>query len=151
MGKIQARHFDAVLDETFDNLYLEYDQPVTFFEHGIVGQTIFHAHLHIFPGTVDIKKRIIADFPDSEIQAIKDFSELRLLYKKRKEPYLLWSTPKNEILVCWNPPAKGEYLRTVTAESLKVPERASWRNMNPKLDKELIDQTMTRMFPFFNP
>jgi diadenosine tetraphosphate (Ap4A) HIT family hydrolase len=151
MGKIQTRHFEAVLDEAFDNLYLEYDQSVSFFEHGLVGQTIKHAHLHIFPATVNLKKRIVTDFPNSEIQVIKDFSQLRLEYKKRKTPYLLWSTPRGEMLACWNPPAPPEYLRIIVAEILGIPERASWRNMNPKLDKKLADETMSRLFPYFNP
>lgn len=150
MGQAQAYNLETTLDEILDNLWLEYDKPITFFEHGLVGQTVKHAHLHIFPGSVNIKKRITTDFPNSEIQAIKDFSELRLLYKKRKEPYLLWSTQKNETLVCWNPPAPPEYLRLITAEILKVPERASWRKMDPKLDQKLIDETMFRLFPYFN-
>lgn len=151
MNRSQINNFEAVLDETSDNLYHVYDNPVTFFEHGIVGQTVFHAHLHIFPGNVDIGKRITIDFPNFEIQTVKDFSELGLLYKKRKDPYLLWSSPKKELHVCWNPPAKGEYLRNATAEDLGVPERASWRNMDPTLDKKLINKTFDQLFPLFNP
>ena len=38
---------------------------VAFFEHGIVGQTVKHAHLHFIPEKLSITGRIKKDFPDS--------------------------------------------------------------------------------------
>ncbi len=39
--------------------------PVTVFEHGIVGQTVKHAHLHLLPTVIDLTPKIRADFPES--------------------------------------------------------------------------------------
>ena len=142
---------ENVLSQTMVFLEEEYQSGVTLFEHGIVGQTVKHAHLHLIPSKIKFHKSIVSDFPHSEIQSITSLTQLSNLYKKRQEPYLLWSTVNSNYQICWNPPAAPEYLRILSAQALGVPERASWRNMNPQLDKELIDQTITKMFPFFNP
>ncbi len=152
LGDLKAEEitiFENILSQTIVFLEEEYQNGVTLFEHGIVGQTVKHAHLHLIPSKIKFHKNIVSDFPHSEMQSISSFTQLSSLFKKRQEPYLLWSTSNNYYQICWNPPAVPEYLRTLSAQTLGVPERGSWRNMDPKLDKELIDQTMTRMFPFF--
>jgi diadenosine tetraphosphate (Ap4A) HIT family hydrolase len=128
----------------------EYQKPVTIFEHGIVGQTIKHAHLHFLPANIDLSHRIQSDFPESEIQTIKGFDELQQMYRTRQEPYLLWSTPSGQFSVCWSPPAQPQYLRIISAETLHVPERADWKKMDPELDKELINETICLLAPCFN-
>lgn len=151
LTKAQATHLDHLTNQVIFSLEDEYQQSITFFEHGIVGQTINHAHLHIFPAKVNLKDQILKDFPDSKIEAIEDFSEFRKRYRYSRFPYLLWSTPKNETLVCWNPPAKPEYLRLVAANLLNVPERGSWKNMDPKLDEKLANETKLKLAPIFVP
>lgn len=126
-----------------------YKSSVTVFEHGIVGQTIKHAHLHFLPAQLDLGRRIRSDFPESEIQEIEFLSDLQQLYQKRQEPYLLWSVRPGNYSVCWNPPAPPQYLRTVSAELLNVPERADWKKMDPELDKKLIDETIRMVVPLF--
>ena len=123
---------------------------IAFFEHGIVGQTVKHAHLHFIPEKLSITKRIKKDFPDSEIASINSWNELRKLYKEKQKPYLLWRDADLETLVCWNPPAPPQYLRIVVAEALGRPERANWRNMDPELDKRLWQETVKRLKPYFS-
>ena len=151
LTKAQANHLDQLKDQLIPQLEDEYKQLVTFFEHGIVGQTIKHAHLHIFPAKINLKVQIQKDFPDSKIEAIESFSVFRKKYRAFRVPYLLWSTPSGEILVCWDPPAKPEYLRLLTANLLGVPERGSWKNMDPALDQKLTDETMEKLGPIFIP
>lgn len=145
LTKSQATKLDHLSNFLVNLLEDEYSQPVTFFEHGIVGQTIPHAHLHLFPAGINLKDQIEIDFPQARIEAVKDFSSFRKTCRANRQPYLLWSTPKNEILVCWNPPAKPEYLRLVTANILNVPERGSWKNMDQALDLDLTSQTMNKL------
>lgn len=149
LDKDQAIYFDRVVKRTLELLKLEYQSPITVFEHGIVGQTIKHSHLHLFPAELDLTERIITDFPTSQIQIVNNFAELQVLYQARQEPYLLWSTLYGKYLVCWNPPAPAQYLRTISAELLGVPERGNWKNMDPEMDKALIEETMERLVPHF--
>jgi len=137
-------HLSAILEE-------EYQEPVIIFEHGIVGQTIPHAQLHILPAKINIKSQVERNFPGSKIEAIKDFLALQKKYQETRTPYLLWTTPRNKMMVCWNPPAPPEYLRLLTARLLGVPERGSWRNMDSKLDQALIYQTIEKLNPNFIP
>ena len=123
---------------------------IAFFEHGIVGQTVKHAHLHFIPEKLSIAKRIQKDFPDSEIITINSWNELPKLYKKTQKPYLLWRDAELETRVCLNPPAPPQYLRIVVAEALGRPERANWRNMDPELDKRLWSETVTWLKPYFS-
>ena len=131
------------------------------FEHGIVGQTIKHAHLHIVPGEFHLSSRINKDFPAELFKRTLLFmytektsplTDLGRLYKKRQEPYLLWkdkSTMFYNPMVCWNPPAPPQYLRTITAEALGRPERGNWRDMDPELDKNLWTETVQRLRHYF--
>ncbi len=134
--------------------HASYNWPhMTAFEHGIVGQTIEHAHIHLIPARFSLTPRIRADFPKVEFQELVYDYQLHLLYRKRKEPYLLWTDrdSDNHIVwqVCWNPPAPPQYLRIITAEALHRPERANWKNMDPELDKKLWSETVRRLRPYF--
>lgn len=121
----------------------------TIFEHGIVGQTVKHAHLHFLPVAIDMTSRIKQDFPNAEFEKVQNVLHLQELYGKRQEPYLFWSIPGDRFMACWNPPAPPQYLRIVVAEALGRPERANWRTMDPELDKRLWSETVTRLKPYF--
>ena len=125
-----------------------FDIPVMMFEHGIVGQTVKHAHLHLLPTTIGITNKICSDFPTAKTEEIKS-TTLQALYRTRQEPYLLWKDPNGRAMVCWNPPAPAQYLRTITAEALGRPERANWWTMDPELDKRLGSDTVRRLKPYF--
>ncbi len=150
LDKVQIKSFDRIVKKSIELLKMEYPGPVTIFEHGIVGQTIKHAHLHLLPAGLDLTEKIVSDFPTSKIEIVDNLTELQALYQIRQEPYLLWSTFYDKYLVCWNPSAPAQYLRTITAELLGVPERANWKNMDPEKDKALVDETMGRLKPLFS-
>ena len=150
MKRLELEIMSGVIHAIRTALYEEYNlldiEQITIFEHGIVGQTIKHAHFHFIPEICNISKKVLNDFPNCEIDnTIRALDELRILYKKRKEPYLLWKDDEIDIKICWNPPAPLQYLRTVVAEALGRPERANWRNMDPKLDKKLWSETVRRL------
>ncbi len=118
------------------------------FEHGIVGQTIQHAHLHFMPALCDLTSEVQKDFPGKAIDAIPSWVWLRDLYTQRQEPYLLW-TSNGWVHVCWDPPAPPQYFRTALAKSLGRPERKNWQDMDPALDKRLWTETVARLKPYF--
>ena len=150
MSVKQISLVDRISEQIKSILNKEYESAgLTIFEHGIVGQTIKHAHLHFFPKFVLLTNKIRSDFPSSEIHFVANLVDLQRLYQKRQEPYLLWSGAAG-YNVCWNPPAPPQYLRTISAEKLNVPERADWKKMDSELDKFLIDGTIKKIAPHFN-
>lgn len=136
------------LEQARQSLY-----PITLFEHGIVGQTIKHAHLHLLPTILDLTQKIQDDFPESKIEELQYASHLQELYRKRPEPYLYWGSGEennSKARVCWNPNAPAQYLRIITAQALNRPERANWRQMDAELDRKLWTETVKRLRPHFN-
>lgn len=123
--------------------------PITMFEHGIVGQTVKHAHLHLLPAVIDFTPKIFEDFPKTEIEELGYAGHLQKLYGGRLDKYLSWTMPNGKAMVCWNPPAPNQYLRIIAAELLGRPERANWRAMDPELDRRLYLETVTRLKPYF--
>lgn len=135
------------LKQSRESLY-----PVTLFEHGIVGQTVKHAHLHFLPTILDLTPRILSDFPESQIEQIEYVGHLQNLYRKKPQPYLNWMIGQEgntKVRICWDPPAPPQYLRIIAAEALGRPERANWRTMDSKLDKRLWSETVRRLKPYF--
>jgi diadenosine tetraphosphate (Ap4A) HIT family hydrolase len=150
MDKDRAKNINRITGQIVKCLKQEYQSTVLIFEHGIIGQTIKHAHLHFLPADIDLSYQIQLDFPESEKQIVEDLTNLQLLYQTRQEPYLLWSNPSGQFSVCWNPPAQPQYLRIIAAVMLNVPERADWKKMDPELDKMLIDETIEKLAPCLN-
>lgn len=151
-GALLHRVDRAIMDEYPTNW--EASWPGLMFEHGIVGQTVKHAHIHVMPGYCDLTPLIKRGFPKecSERQFAAYLQDLGKLYKEKLKPYLFWRDAKtlfSHSVVCWDPPAPPQYLRIVAAEALGRPERANWREMDPELDKKLGDETVRRLKPYF--
>lgn len=140
--KLQARLHEAVMKEYGI-------PPHIVFEHGIVGQTIRHAHLHLIPELSVMTERIYKDFPDNEFHSISSWNELTRAYAEKQKPYLLWEDSQTKMMVCWDPKAPLQYLRIVVAETAGRPERANWRTMDSELDRRLWSGTVTRLKPYF--
>jgi len=152
MEESEISEVEIIQDEICEAIFEEYECiPGIIFEHGIIGQTIKHAHLHFIPEFCGITERIRTDFPENEIMGIESLIELKNLYAKRQEPYLLWRDYDmiGGYAVCWNPKARPEYLRILVAEAVGRPERGSWRNMDPELDKQLWAETVIRLKKYF--
>lgn len=133
-----------------DYIEIEYGIRPIIFEHGIVGQTIQHAHLHFLPTQVRLCGRIYQDFPNSQICFLNSLPLLRLNYDMTgRKKYLFWSTPEGLLKAVIDPPAPLQYLRLIAAELLGRPERGNWRNMDPELDKQLGQETVNHLKTYF--
>lgn len=114
-----------------------YGQPPIVFEHGVVGQTVRHAHLHVVPTAVDLLARIVADFPD--YQRVSTLAAVQETFQ-REGPYLYYENAKGEKHVFrifkW-----PQYLRLVLAEEVGHPERGDWKKMDPLLDQKMMLST----------
>ena len=129
----------------------EYVFPGIFFEHGIVGQTINHAHLHVVPANGIITDKVGRDFPECSVTWLGKLRQFHLLcscYTQKQEPYLFWSDDVGAA-VLWNPSAPSQYLRRVVADALGRLERANWQVMDPELDRRLWSETVSRLKPYF--
>jgi diadenosine tetraphosphate (Ap4A) HIT family hydrolase len=154
----QSKSMSNITKEVSHALCLEYlpnnatiPCPITMFEHGVVGQTVKHAHLHILPVAVNLTAKIKADFPKSEHEELQAATQLCEIYSKGQEPYLFWTTPNGKTMICKNPPAPGQYMRLIVAELLDAPERGEWSNISEtEIDRQLIVETVARLKPYFH-
>jgi len=149
MEKQEADKLESLADFARGVLFKEYNKPSIIFEHGIVGQTIKHAHMHIVPADVKLLEKITKDFPMSGTSYFSSLSSLCHVYSILKRPYLLWRDFAWINGIIWDPPAPLQYLRIVVADALGRPERANWRTMDPELDKKLWSETVRRLKPYF--
>jgi len=133
----------------------EYNSLVSGFEHGIGGQSIPHAHWHLFPAPVDFTARIANDFQSCETNTLISLRDVPRSFNLTKESYLLWQTPDGLLRACYmnaGPQSVPmQYLRTVAAQLLNRPERGNWRTMDPALDDRLCEETVQRMAKYFKP
>lgn len=122
-----------------------YGRAPIFFEHGVVGQSVKHAHMHAVPARADLFRRIFADFPD--YQRITSLSALQETFQ-REGPYLYYENAGGEMFLFhifkW-----PQYLRIVLAEEEGLPERGDWKKMDQLLDNELMLETQIKLTPYF--
>lgn len=143
LSEDKARLMDYHVERFQSLISRKYGLAPVVFEHGIVGQTIKHAHIHLVPAACDLTDRIVEDFPNCRGGLVASFAHLRVLYEEYKEPYLIWKNPAEAVYhIVWNPPAPAQYLRTILAVTMGCPERANWRGMDPELDRELWQETV---------
>ncbi|MBI2108756.1 MAG: HIT domain-containing protein [Parcubacteria group bacterium] len=130
------------------------ERSVILFEHGIVGQTVKHAHLHIVPAHVDLTTKMLQDFPETLYEQFNFVTNgIPEGVGKIGDGYLLSRPPgvdqKTDII--WDPKGvPAQYFRTRLAEALGRPERANWRDMDPKIDRKLWSETVERLKKYFS-
>lgn len=148
MPKNGIELFSVFISKVREAVEKEYGIQPTLFEHGVVGQTIPHAHLHLLPASLHFTPKVRADFPLAEIDSFHALEALRI-HSMANEPYLFWQSPNSMMHCCWNPPAPPQYFRDLAAKMLNRPERADWRKMDRELDKRLRSETVRRLKPHF--
>lgn len=150
MKENDIAEIDSLSRAASSYIEVEYGIRPIVFEHGIVGQTIKHAHIHLLPAKIRLCGKIYRDFPNAQICFLDSIKLLRCNYDMTNgKKYLLWSTPEGLLKVIIDPPAPPQYLRLIAAELSGHPERGNWRDMDPDLDKRLWQETVTRLRPYF--
>ena len=151
MKEQEIVEIDNIMQTASDYVEVEYGIRPIIFEHGVVGQSIQHAHLHLLPAKIRMCGRIYHDFPKSQICFFSSLKLVRWNYGfTGGRKYLLWSTPEGLLKAVIDPPAPLQYLRTVAAELVGHPERANWRDCDPEADKRLWQETVSRLKPYFS-
>jgi len=101
------------------------------FEHGIIGQTVFHAHVHLLPFTGTIHDIIPNTDQTHEIATLGDIRYYYVIYKK----YLFIQVNNNYFIVN-NELGRPRFFRDRFAELLNVSERGNWKKVREQ--KEIV-------------
>lgn len=131
-------------------LKAEYGSVVTF-EHGIIGQTVFHSHVHLFPYQGN-ELTIIPEGKD-KLTRLKDITELKKIFAKYGQ-YLFFSI-NSKMWVVDLSLGSPRFFRDRFAKALGRPERGDWKKMhqNKKIMAEVnqeienLKQRWQKSFP----
>lgn len=126
MGALPPELFDE-----FANLYKDVTEflvaqygSVNSFEHGVIGQTVFHAHMHLLPLRTDIR-RIVPEM--QHLREISSIGDLSAEYDKENK-YLFCSVGTASYLVDTSI-GTTRFFRDRFAKALSHPERGDWKAM----------------------
>jgi diadenosine tetraphosphate (Ap4A) HIT family hydrolase len=130
-------------DELDRRITKEYGKPI-FLEHGAIGQTITHAHLHAIPmlggGDEVVFTMYSRDLPYVPIQGVSDLPEIW----KTKGHYLYLELKNHEAFAFYTP-IVPMYGRIITADVFGLPERANWKTMDRTLDELFMAETLEKL------
>jgi diadenosine tetraphosphate (Ap4A) HIT family hydrolase len=108
------------------------------FEHGIAGQTVFHAHMHFLPFEGSLGDII----PERDsIERIKSIDDIRTLFLKNGK-YLFLQINKNFFSVNTKI-GKPKFFRDRFAKALGRPERGDWKGMDK--NRELMKKSLNEI------
>lgn len=144
---IPKRHLSCVgvfPKKLFSELKLLYEKVINFlsnaygkyavFEHGIVGQTVFHCHVHFLPFNGNVYDIV----PEkNKIKTISSLREIRNIYNK--EVKYLFLQVQNSLYIINTDIGKPRFFRDRFANTLGVPERGDWK-------KSEEDKSLMKMF-----
>jgi diadenosine tetraphosphate (Ap4A) HIT family hydrolase len=96
------------------------------FEHGIIGQTVFHSHVHILP----FKGKVTDIVPEggNRIKPLPSLFDLRELFEKEKG-YLFFSV-ENKMYTVDTTLGRPRFFRDRFARALGKPELGDWKMMS---------------------
>ncbi|HLD39692.1 MAG TPA: HIT domain-containing protein [Candidatus Nanoarchaeia archaeon] len=137
--------FDQVKLEVQNAIEQEYGKSISF-EHGIIGQSVPHAHLQILPSNTDMFSTLHQKYPF--YKKLDSMEELREIYEKRRV-YLYYENQQHEKFVFFMD-AIPQYLRLVAAQEMGRTPRGDWKAWRndpdcAKIDDLLMDQTVQRL------
>lgn len=105
---------------------------VASFEHGVIGQTVFHSHVHFLP--FDGKPEDIIEEGFEYLTAVSNLSALRTAFR-RDGKYLFFSIGSRMWLVDTRL-GSPRFFRDRFANALGVPQKGNWRAM--RADEKLM-------------
>lgn len=135
--------YDKKFLEEFDYLYSTFctfvkDEygSISSFEHGKIGQTVFHSHVHLLPykGSVD---KIVPE-GKQYLNNIDNISALKDIFKEYSK-YLFFSIGNRMWIVDFKI-GRPRFFRDRFARALSAPERGNWKEMHQ--DKNIMSQAI---------
>ena len=116
--------------------------PSIFFEHGVIGQTVLHAHMHAipFPNEKDLFDTYFKTFP--RYKKLDSLQELKDIWNK-EGVYLFYEINAHKFAFFTH--IVPQYARITVANAFGAPERANWRTMPRELDDILIRNAIEKL------
>lgn len=112
------------------------------FEHGIIGQTVFHAHVHFLPAAANLTDIVPEKEGTFQIHSLNDLSDIYLIHKK----YLFLEINGKYYIVNSHLGTPGLF-RHRFASFFNVPQRGDWKiirsnqNMVRRIEREIKSLT----------
>lgn len=121
----EFEEFLVLYRECFEFIRSQYGS-IASFEHGKVGQTVFHSHVHLLPFSQSIHDIV----PEGERRLVKihDISDIVTMYKREHE-YLFVSIGNEKWFVDTKLGTPG-FFRERFAQALHNAERGNWKFMH---------------------
>lgn len=116
------RELETLKEETKNALTTIYTEPI-FYEHGAVGNSAEHAHLHAIPAEIDILQDIKRSFIPREI---RNMSELKIQAEKGI-PYLFYENRIGQKFIFNASAVTSQFLRQIVADKLGRSDRWNWK------------------------
>ncbi len=145
MGLSLLRECSDVKEELQGAIEREYGKSIAF-EHGIIGQSVPHAHLQILPSNTDIFSTLQHKYPF--YKKIDSLEELFDIYQRRRV-YLFYENQQREKFVFYMD-AIPQYLRLVAAQEMGRTPRGDWKVWRDdpdcaKIDDQLMEETTRKL------
>ncbi|MBU2638594.1 MAG: HIT family protein [Nanoarchaeota archaeon] len=128
-----------------------YMKPM-YFEHGIVGQTVYHAHMHCIPTDKDILHRLDRFY----FKKISSEADLPVITKEFVQGSYFFYDFKGKFafdvlkgLESYHDGMFQMALRHALADEMGIPEAGDWRNFNRSGDERSMQRTVEKLRPFF--
>ncbi len=121
--------FNSIYQKVQSFIKKEYGKVSTF-EHGKIGQFVFHSHMHILPFDGEPDEIIIEGVEN--IKLIKSVSELKNIFQKDGQ-YLFFSIEVNNWIVNTDL-GFPRFFRDRFAEAMNAPRRKDWKQMSQNKD-----------------
>lgn len=131
-GKI-LMEFQELYDSVLMFLKTNYGSAASF-EHGIIGQTVFHSHIHLLPFTG--KTEDIVPEGSNRIKPLHSLFDLNEIFEKEKG-YLFFSI-QDKMYVVDRILGAPRFFRDRFAKALGEVERGNWKTMKDK--KNLMEK-----------
>ncbi|MFA5887329.1 MAG: HIT domain-containing protein [Candidatus Nanoarchaeia archaeon] len=123
-----------------------YQKPM-YFEHGIVGQTVPHAHMHCVPSNRDLLPALmLRNYSIKANRKINSEKELKQVIHDFG-PYYFYEF--NGLKMAFDVNSHEMALRMAVANTFGMPELADWKNVNQEEDRKTRQKAVDKLKVFF--
>lgn len=144
-GLLSEKMFDEYIElkDKLDKAVTSAYQKPMYFEHGIVGQSVPHAHMHCAPADRDLLQMLmLRNYSIKEKRVILSEKELRK-FVHEFGPYYYYEF--NGLKMAFDVDSYEAPLRAALATALGMPELADWRNVNRQADEKSMKKTIEKL------
>jgi diadenosine tetraphosphate (Ap4A) HIT family hydrolase len=123
-----------------------YQKPM-YFEHGIIGQTVPHAHMHCVPSNRDLLPALmLRNYSIKDKRVIQSEKELKQVVHDFG-PYYFYEF--NGLKMAFDVNSHEMALRIAVANTMGMPELADWKNINQEEDRKIRQKAVYKLKEFF--